>query len=98
MKDTFVTEVFRNYIKMVGNNGRFFSVTFIKRTDNTTRHMVCRLGVKKGITGTGMKFDPVEKGLLPVFDVQKRAYRSIPLENILQIEGSGHTYKKEQWS
>ena len=47
-----------------------FSVTFTKK-DGTIRTMVARLNVKKGVKGTGMAYNPIEKGLLPVFDLQK---------------------------
>jgi len=72
--------------------GTFFSVQFIKKNGDV-RDMVCRLGVKKGVTGEGMKYDPSDVkygGLLPVFDVQKNAFRMINLSTItkLQIKGN----------
>lgn len=65
-----------------------FSCHFIKK-DDTLRKMVCRLGVKKGVKGVGMAYDPTEKGLLCVYDMQKLAFRMINLKTIkrLQIRG-----------
>lgn len=73
--------------------GTIFSVDFIKRTDHKLRHMVCRLGVRKGQKGTGSAYDHLTKGLLCVYDVQKRDYRSIPLENVKTIKIRGKEFK-----
>lgn len=68
----------------------FFSVHFIKK-NGELRKMVARLGVQKGVKGVGMSYNPTDKGLLCVYDVQKQAFRMINIRTIqfLQI-------KKEQ--
>ena len=85
------------------NNGHIFTAIFVKRGNGELRIMNCRKGVKKYVNGTGMKYDPKAKGLLPVFDVQKakelkaegkdpkKAYRTISLENLKEL----HIDKKE---
>ena len=77
---------------------RFFGVKFVKRTDNSVRTMLCKLGVvnwggNKQITGSGLKFDPEAKRLLPVFDVNKKAYRMVNLETIMELRFGGKIYK-----
>lgn len=72
-------------------NGAFFSVSFVK-VDGTLRDMTCRLGVKKGLTGKGMAYDPSENGLLPVFDVNKKDYRMIRLDTIQRVSVDGKTF------
>jgi|TARA_R100000084_G_scaffold108724_1_gene72158 hypothetical protein len=69
-------------------NNTIFSVEFIKK-DGTVRTMVARLHVKKGVKGTGMAYNPIEKGLLPVWDMQKNGFRMINLKTVtkLQIKG-----------
>jgi hypothetical protein len=74
---------------LTGNT--IFSVRFIKRTTGEDRHMVCRLNVSKGVTGEGLKFDPLEKGLLPVYDLQKDGFRMINLDTIISITARGET-------
>lgn len=69
-----------------------FHVKFVKRTNGEIRDMVCRLGVAKDLTGEGMKYDPIDKGLLTVYDMQKRAYRSVPLDSIINISIRGEYY------
>jgi hypothetical protein len=66
----------------------FFSVHFIKK-NGELRKMVARLKVSKGVKGVGLAFNPTEKGLLPVYDVQKQAFRMINIATIqhLQIRG-----------
>ena len=65
-----------------------FSIEFIKK-DGTVRNMVARLNVKKGVNGNGMSYDPIAKGLLPVWDMQKNAFRMINMKTVtkLQIKG-----------
>ena len=65
-----------------------FSIEFIKK-DGTVRNMIARLNVKKGVNGKGLSYDPIAKGLLPVWDMQKNAFRMINLKTVtkLQIKG-----------
>jgi len=65
-----------------------FSVTFIKK-DGTVRTMVARLHVKKGVNGKGMAYNPVEKGLLPVWDMQKNGFRMINLKTVTELKIKG---------
>lgn len=66
----------------------FFSVEFIKKNGDL-RKMVCRLNVKKGVTGAGMSYDPTSKGLLCVYDVQKEGFRMINIDTIQHIQIRG---------
>jgi len=77
------------------NDGKIFTVTFVKRTTGDVRVMNCRKGVGKGVTGAGLKFDPKKKNLLPVFDMQKGAFRMISLESIRKIAMQGQVYEVE---
>ncbi len=69
--------------KIKDTKGAFFTVTFVKRTDGTTRTMNARFGVKKYLKGGKLPYDPIAKGLLPVFDVKKNAYRMINTKPLL---------------
>ena len=68
--------------------GTFFSVWFTKK-DGSDRKMVCRLGVAKNLKGGSLGYNPVEKKLLHVFDVQKDGYRMIKIENIYRVKIKG---------
>jgi len=74
-------------------NGRIFTVDFIKRTNGEFRRMVCRRGVRKGLTGKGMAYDPLRKSLLTVWDVQKGAYRMISLDAVLAVRMGKREYR-----
>lgn len=63
------------------NDGRIFFVEFTKK-DGTIRRMTCRKGVSKGISGNGMSYRPLSKGLLTIFDMDKQEYRMI---NLLEL-------------
>jgi hypothetical protein len=72
-----------------GTRGKIFSATFIKK-DGTLRKMTARLGVRKGVTGAGLKFDPRERSLVVVYEMSKKSYRMINLSTIKSI-----TFKKQ---
>jgi hypothetical protein len=65
--------------------GKYFSVVFTKK-DGSTRRMTARLGVKKGINGKGMSYDPNEKDLMVVWDAQKNDYRMVNLSTIISFK------------
>ncbi len=73
-------------------NGRIFTVEFIKRTTGELRKMTCRRGVRKGVKGVGMSYDPLSKGLLTVYDVEKEAYRMINLRDLVSLKMGRRTY------
>jgi len=64
---------------------KFFTVTFVKRTNGELRVMNCRKGVKKHLKGGVKKYDPKAKNLVCVYDVQSKGYRSIALESIKEV-------------
>jgi hypothetical protein len=77
---------------------RFFGVKFIKKTDNSIRTMLCKIGVKNWngqsqIKGGGLKYNPESKGLLPVWDVNKGAYRMVNINTLLELRFKGKTFK-----
>ena len=71
---------------------QFFTVTFVKRSNGELRTMNCRKGVTIGVNGNGMKFNPADHDLVTVWDVQKRDFRSIPLDSIREISMAGNEY------
>ena len=79
--------------QMISNlaNGTIYSVSFIKK-DGTIRIMNARRGVKKGVKGVGMSYNPTEKDLVVVFDMQKEAFRMINAETILEIKAEKKVY------
>lgn len=78
--------------KIKSTGGRFFSVTFIKRTTGSKRRMICRSGVKKGVTGEGRKFTPANHDLIPTFSVDSDGHRHIAIEGLLEARIGGVHY------
>ena len=84
--------------------GKIFTVEFYKRGDGSLRVMNCRRNVQKGVKGVGLKFDPKEKDLLVVFDMQKvvkhtdgsedtkGAFRMINLSDLKSLKLEGASY------
>ena len=84
-------------LKMLQDNNKtcnIYSVSFQKRTDGTIRKMICRGKVVKGLRGGTMKFNPLERDLVQVYDMRKKGYRLIPCENVISIKAKG---KYEEW-
>jgi hypothetical protein len=71
----------------VGRN-KIFTATFIKK-DGSTRVMNCQLGVKKHLKGGEQSFNPVERNLLTVFDMQAGGYRMINISTLKQLKAHG---------
>jgi hypothetical protein len=72
--------------------GKFFTVTFIKK-DGNPRVMNAKLGVKKYLKGGELPYDPEEKGLIPVYDMQKGAYRSVNVSTITNLKIGNKEYQ-----
>lgn len=82
-------------LKKVLGDGKVFTVVFVKK-DGSIRKMNARLGVKKGVKGVGMSFDPYSKNLLPVYDMQKKGFRMINADTLIRITHKGVTYNLKQ--
>lgn len=78
-----------------GSKGKVFGVTFIKRTNGEERTMNARLGVKKGVTGEGLKFDPKQYALIPVYEMPKAQFRMVNLEGLTSLNLEGEKYDIE---
>lgn len=74
------------------SKGKMFSVEFVKRTTGEHRKMVARLGVKKHLAGGDAAYSFIAKGLVSVYDVQRKGYRTIPTESISTLVIGGSTY------
>lgn len=77
--------------KILNSRGAIFTVEFTKK-DNTNRIMNCRLGVIKHLRGGSLPYDAVEKGLIPVYDLQIKGYRVINKNTINAIRIGGVSY------
>lgn len=67
-------------------------VSFVKKSTGETRIMKCMYGVRvEG--GKGMSYNAEEKGLISVFDLEKREYRAIPINNVFQLKTEKGQYK-----
>ena len=83
-----VVEIVRLFDE-IRNSGCIFSAQFIKK-DGTLRRMNCRTKVTKYLKGGKKGYIPIQKGLITVFDLKKKEYRSVNL-NTIQKVSFGHT-------
>jgi hypothetical protein len=80
--------------KILATNGRFFTVTFVKRSNGVLRRMTARLGVTRHLAGGPPAYDPRDHVLIWAWEVNV-GYRSIPIEGILSLTTDGVTYAVE---
>ena len=73
------------------NSGRFFSVRFIKK-DGSFRNMTCKKVVKHAIKGTGARYNALERGYLPVYDISKKQYRTSNFNTLMRFKLNGVDY------
>lgn len=86
----------RSQLLRLTGDGRFCTICFYKRTTGDLRVMNCRTGVKRYVTGVGLKFTPAHKNLISVFDTQKKAYRFISVEGVIRVDAHGKSYQVSQ--
>ena len=67
-------------------NGKFFTVTFVKK-DGTTRVMNCRTGVTKALKNGKSTID--HDNYLVVYEMASKAYRCINKNTIINIAVAG---------
>lgn len=66
-----------------GKKGRAFQVRFYK-VNGELRTMRARLGMRRGLTGKGLSFDPARKHLKPVWELGN-GYRMVPLLRLVSL-------------
>lgn len=74
------------FAKIQNTKGRIFGATFIKRSDGSVRKGSFRLGVRKYLSGGELKYNPKDYDLISVFDMNKRGYRMIPLDAVMELK------------
>ena len=67
---------------------KIFSAEFIKK-DGSKRFILCRLEVKKALKGGELRYDPSSKNYLIVYDMQKKEYRTINFNTLVNIKFMG---------
>ena len=76
------------------SNKKIFSVTFVKRTTGEVRTMNAMRGVRKGVTGQGLSFNPSEKNLLTVYDMKKQGHRFVNLNDVISFTANRKKFVK----
>jgi hypothetical protein len=78
----------RAEMQKAGEDGRTFKVTFVKRTTNEVREMVCQLKqfAISYMFGGSLAYNPKNYDLLGVWDVQKQGFRSVDCRTVISIE------------
>jgi len=73
-------------------NAKHFVVEFVKRSTGEIRVMNATTQYAEHLKGGELKYDIVEKGLLPVWDLDNQGFRSIPLDAVILIKVKNQKY------
>ena len=87
----------REQFDKIAGDGKIASCEFVTKPNKEVpkgrlRKMVFRTKVTKAVTGEGMRYNPSDYGVRPVFDMQKRAFRMVNLETVSTITAKGVTH------
>ena len=73
------------------SNGKFMTVSFTKRSDNSLRRMNCRIGVSKGVKGT--RRSQRNTGLITVYDMTNREFRNVNVSGLRSLRLNKQEYQ-----
>jgi len=80
-------------LEIINNTkGKIFTVNFIKK-DGSLRKMNCRQGVKKHLKGGKPAYDFKSKGLISVYDLQSKGYRTININTLQTLKTENQTFQ-----
>jgi hypothetical protein len=68
-------------------SGKICSVKFVKRSTDTVRVLNGRSGVKRYLKGGPAPYNAKEHNLIVFYDMKEAAYKSIPIERVLAVNG-----------
>jgi len=83
-------------------NGQFFSVTFKTRGTGEERTIVGRTGVRKGLSGGALRYDPAQHNAITVWDngnvanaegKKSTGHKTVPLNDIREVRAGGATFR-----
>jgi hypothetical protein len=84
--------------RILNNKGKFFSVTFRKRSDRSLRTMTARTGIRRYVNGQGRSYDAASHKLLSVGEIvggRNVQYRVVPIEGIRKLRIGGKVFQVE---
>ena len=75
--------------EILDSRGKIISLEFTKRSTGELRQMLCRTGVTSHLSGGVPAYNREARVLICVYDFQKQAYRSVPIEGITRVKRLG---------
>lgn len=72
------------------NSGKIVGLKFTTKRGEL-RRMAARGGVERYRRGGELTYDPASKGLVVVFDMNRRVYRSVAVDRVYEVTAGGST-------
>ena len=79
-------------VKIGEAGGEFFTAVVRKKGNGQFRKFNCRLGVKKGVNGKGMAYDPKAYDLITIWDGYKKGFRMLSVPHLIMLKVNGQKY------
>jgi hypothetical protein len=79
-------------IDKIRKTDKFYSVSFVTRTNKNIRHMNCRNRVVSHLSGGEQPYNAVDHHLITTYSIDSNGYRNIPEEGIVGACVEGVTY------
>ena len=91
METTISRDAVHDFLRAL--NGKFFTVEFIKRSTGEVRVMRATTNYTSKLAGGSLNYDANAKRLIPVWDMEKHEFRSIPTDAVIRIRALGNSYE-----
>lgn len=74
-----------------GTRGKILTIAYRKK-DGTLRLLNAMTGVRKNITGAGLKYDPEKYGYIILYDLKKKGYRTVNINTVGDVKMDKQVY------
>jgi hypothetical protein len=78
-------------LKQLKQTGGIFNVQFYK-TNGERRSINARFGVRKGVNGKGLKYEPSDYNNVIVFSMNDNGFRTVNLDRVVRIKFNGQVH------
>jgi hypothetical protein len=78
-------------LKQLKQTGGIFNVQFYK-LNGERRSINARFGVRKGINGKGLKYNPTDYDNIIVYSMKDNGFRTVNLDRVARIKFNGQVH------
>lgn len=84
-------KITKNKLVEIIRSGSIVTVNY-KKEDGSSRKVNCRMGVKAYLKGGEKPYKDANYGIITVFDLKNKGYRSLKIDNIISVIHDKRTF------